>query len=124
MLQISYGTCSEQAFHSGAQLSSESASSEFSISLDFSDTLLSTLKADMTSISQYLDGFTHYLVQTGVGALPLISEESTVILKDEPTLFAEASVSVKEMYARKQQLEENNGTVANLLAAPESSNKK
>lgn len=63
--------------------------------------------------------FTQHLVQSGVGALPLLLGGTENTPKDEATLFAEASSVVKDLYARKQQLEDNNGVVASLLSAPE-----
>lgn len=81
--------------------------------------ILKRYQADIASIKQYLEMFTQHLVQSGVGGLPLLLEGAASLPKDEAALFADASASVKELYARKQQLEENNGIVASLLAVPE-----
>lgn len=75
--------------------------------------------ADIASVKHYLSLFTDHLVQTGVGALPMMPEGLDATPKDEASLLAEASSSVKDLYARKQQLEENHGIVASLLTAAE-----
>ena len=61
--------------------------------------------------------FTQHLVQTGVGALPMLPDGTSP--KDEASMLADASTAVKDFYARKQQLEENHGVVASLLSAAE-----
>ena len=81
--------------------------------------ILTATTADIESIKQYLSMFTQHLVQSGVGALPMLPDGTTP--KDEASMLADASAAVKDLYARKQQLEENHSIVAGLLTAPDSS---
>jgi hypothetical protein len=90
------------------------------------------LIADITSLRTYLHLFVIHLEQTGIGALPLpiplpeprypfSSPDFNGLplpdIKDEATLITDTSAFVNALYARKKQIEENNGIIASLLGA-------
>ncbi|THH11066.1 hypothetical protein EW145_g907 [Phellinidium pouzarii] len=78
--------------------------------------------ADIISARHYIDMFSDFLSQTGVGALPLLttpSDSSMVTPPDEGALLAQTTGAVTALYARQKQIQENNAVVASLLGASE-----
>ena len=80
--------------------------------------------ADITSLCADIQRFSQLLEDSGVGALPLLDTDPEgmsgprqLLVKDGQTLLKETSTAVNLLYARKKQLEENNGIVAGLLGA-------
>ncbi|KAL5536139.1 hypothetical protein ACEPAF_4244 [Sanghuangporus sanghuang] len=96
----------EHAFHPAAESSPMSAS------------------ADLASLRHYIEMFTAHLVNTGVGALPMISfppDGSAPTLPTETELLEETTKAVTAMYARQKQIQDNNAVVASLLSVPDGS---
>ncbi|EJC98590.1 uncharacterized protein FOMMEDRAFT_143047 [Fomitiporia mediterranea MF3/22] len=79
---------------------------------------------NLEMLRQYIEGLTVHLASSGVGALPIITfpgDGSAPTIPSEATLLEETSKAVNVLYARQKQIQENSGTVASLLSAPESS---
>ena len=53
--------------------------------------------------------------------IPLPADGSVPTLPTEASLIEETTKMVNAMYERQKQIQENSGTVASLLSAPESS---
>ncbi|KAI5120583.1 hypothetical protein M0805_002533 [Coniferiporia weirii] len=81
-----------------------------------------TAAADIASIRNYINLFSDFLTQSGVGALPLLAvplDGSVSVPPEEGALLAQATEAVTALYARQKQIQENNAVVASLLGAPE-----
>ena len=70
-----------------------------------------------------LDSFADFLRESGVGALPLLTLDTSPI-PSEQEMVVNMTKSVQELFERRQRVQENAASVASLLSASEDRTKK
>ena len=84
--------------------------------------------ADMKQLRDEVEAFVNHLVNSGIGALPLlydpndpndIARHDAPRHKKEEELLPLMTLAVSALYAKQKQIQDNNAVVANLLSAPD-----
>ena len=81
-----------------------------------------TFVANIESIRNTLQVLELILTQSGVGALPLLTEtnaDGSLKVLEEGEIGNRTSSLITELYARQKQLQDANAVVASLLTAPD-----